>query len=673
MILKKVRIDNFRCYGQPTEFIFEEPDQEKGKNIYLIGGYNQYGKTTFLNALQYCFFGPPRTEDMSTLINYKQRELGNYNTSVAVTYRDYAGHDITLERKWTPKGSRITRKDDPIVMKESLFLYEDGKKIETYSEEEIQQWIEGEVPSSTAKFFFFDGAEIKQFADEETDVSKLKDSIEILLGIELYRELREHLKKYIVDKIREDRTENLESQDLRLQADIKDLEEKVQKVDEELEHHEIELKDLRDKEQKLGVEKSNLLKLIDPASRVERDKLISECARKKVEVEKLQKECKEYIQTTFPFALLGTDLFDMKKAIQNERNIRVNQEISVRLGEIIEDLGNTLSVAICKFKNLQTQEEAASITNFIKGELKIYIQNSFSDGDLKPIFSLSEDEEINIIGVVDSILSSAKGVQILIGKQIEIAKEIEKLQSQIQGFTLDEELLGKLKSLDTQLRDTQMSIARVKQNIEYEQNQRDKADLELTEKEKELSKIEARKSQQQRDMFLLMHTKKYISLLEEYINIARQQRLVELQRHTTDLYNQLQPIEEFRGTIKFNPEDYSTQIIRANNKILPKRDLSNGGKELYAISLVAGLCKTSNRIIPIVIDFPLGHLDGINKPNVVKKYFPIAGKQVILLSKDDEITGEYLDMLRYHLVQTFLLKRDREMETTYIENKYFGD
>jgi DNA sulfur modification protein DndD len=99
---------------------------------------------------------------------------------------------------------------------------------------------------------------------------------------------------------------------------------------------------------------------------------------------------------------------------------------------------------------------------------------------------------------------------------------------------------------------------------------------------------------------------------------------------------------------------------------LPKKDLSDGGKELYAISLVAGLCKTANRIIPIVVDF-------INKPNVIKKYFPIAGKQVILLSKDDEIVGEYLEMLRGHLVQTFLLKRDGKMETTYVENKYFGD
>ncbi|MFH0991118.1 MAG: DNA sulfur modification protein DndD [bacterium] len=673
MILRKVKIDNFRCYGLPTELVFEEPDKRNGKNIYLIGGYNQYGKTTFLNALQYCFFGPPRTEDMSALINYKQRELGNYNITVAVSYRDYADHDITIERAWTPKGSRIIRKDDPIVMKESLLLYEDGKRIDTYSEEEIQQWIEGEVPSSTSKFFFFDGVEIKQFADEETDVSKLKDSIEILLGIELFRELREHLKKYIVEKIREERTENLESQELRLRADIKDLEDKAQKIDEELENNEKELREWKEKEQRLGVDKSNLLKLIDPASRVERDKLVSDCERKKIESERLQKECKEFIQTTFPFALLGTDLIEMKRAIQNERTIRINQEISGRLNEIIEDLGNTLGIAICKLTNIQTQEAVISVTDLIKGQLRIYIQNSFANVGPKPIFSISEDEEINLIGIVDSILSTAKDVKALIDGQIDLEGDIQKLDSQIQGFTLDENLLGQLKKLDFQLLDTAKSIGREKQNIDYQRSQREKNDHELTEKERELSEIEDRKTEQQRDMFILNHTKKYINLLEEYINIVKKQRLIELQRHTTDLYNQLQPIEEYRGTIRFDPKDYSTQIIRADGKILPKRDLSDGGKELYAISLVAGLCKTANRTIPIVIDFPLGHLDGINKPNVVSKYFPIAGSQVILLSKDDEIIGEYLEMLNDHLVQTFLLKRDNQKETTYIENRYFGD
>jgi len=45
----------------------------------------------------------------------------------------------------------------------------------------------------------------------------------------------------------------------------------------------------------------------------------------------------------------------------------------------------------------------------------------------------------------------------------------------------------------------------------------------------------------------------------------------------------LQPIEEFRGTVKFNRQDYSTQIVRNDGNILPKKDLSDGGKELYAI------------------------------------------------------------------------------------------
>lgn len=672
MILKKVRIENFRCYGMPTDFIFEEPINKK-RNIYLIGGYNQYGKTTFLNAIQYCFFGIFKNEDVSSLINYKQRELGKYDIKLAVTYQDYSGHDIIIERSWVPKGSNIIRKDNPILMKENLTLFEDGTRIDSFSEDEIQQWIEGEVPRSTAKFFFFDGVEIKQFADEETDGSKLKSSIEILLGIELYRELREHLKKYIVDKIREERKDNLESQELRLRADIKDIQEKIDRIDEETEQMEIDLKELKEKENKLTEDKTELLRLIDPSSRVERDKLITECERAKIEIERLQKEIKDYVQSSFPFVLVGPDLFEMKKVLQNERESRVNKEIINKLNNLIEDLGETLSNAFCKYINIKDNAEATNISIFIKKELKKYIKNYVVIEDQIKIFSLSEDQEINLIGVIDNILLSAKDIKTMINKENDYNVNIDKFESQIKGITLDEKQIERLKKIEFKIRDTQMSIAREKQKIDYQRTQRERLIEDLDKKERELSDIEDRKINQEREILVLQHTKKYINLLDEYIDIIRRQRLNELQNHTTDLYNKLQPIVEFRGTIKFDEKDYSTKIVRNDNKILPKRDLSDGGKELYAISLVAGLCKTANKIIPIVIDFPLGHLDGINKPNVIKNYYPIAGKQVILLSKDDEIVGEYLEMLRDHLVQTFLLKRDSKMETTYVENNYFGD
>lgn len=363
----------------------------------------------------------------------------------------------------------------------------------------------------------------------------------------------------------------------------------------------------------------------------------------------------------------------MKKVLQNERESRVNKEIINKLNNLIEDLGETLSNAFCKYINIKDNAEATNISIFIKKELKKYIKNYVVIEDQIKIFSLSEDQEINLIGVIDNILLSAKDIKTMINKENDYNVNIDKFESQIKGITLDEKQIERLKKIEFKIRDTQMSIAREKQKIDYQRTQRERLIEDLDKKERELSDIEDRKINQEREILVLQHTKKYINLLDEYIDIIRRQRLNELQNHTTDLYNKLQPIVEFRGTIKFDEKDYSTKIVRNDNKILPKRDLSDGGKELYAISLVAGLCKTANKIIPIVIDFPLGHLDGINKPNVIKNYYPIAGKQVILLSKDDEIVGEYLEMLRDHLVQTFLLKRDSKMETTYVENNYFGD
>jgi len=54
----------------------------------------------------------------------------------------------------------------------------------------------------------------------------------------------------------------------------------------------VELKKYRDDEQRLSRERSELLKLIDPTLRVERDKLLSDRERTKEQIERLQKKKK---------------------------------------------------------------------------------------------------------------------------------------------------------------------------------------------------------------------------------------------------------------------------------------------------------------------------------------------------------------------------------------------
>lgn len=231
----------------------------------MIGGLNGAGKTSFLDAIKLCFFGAPDAGVMANNINRLEREKGNNRISVSLSYIDDTNHNITLERIWQPrKARRSLTNDDPLFLEEKIILHEDGQPLSSWSPKDIQDWIEGEIPSSTAKFFFFDGEQIQQFAQEEQESSRLKDSIELLLGIELYRGLKQHLNDYIVKKIREEASEIFEADALRFQADIKEIEAQIEKLNEEILGLKSDLAKFKEKEQKLEEQKNKLLKYIDP-------------------------------------------------------------------------------------------------------------------------------------------------------------------------------------------------------------------------------------------------------------------------------------------------------------------------------------------------------------------------------------------------------------------------
>jgi len=118
MILTRFKIENFRCYRSSTEFCFEPSKDGSKKNIYLIGGLNGAGKTSFLDAIKLCFFGAQDTAAMANNIHRLEREKGNNRIAVSLSYIDDTNHNITLERIWQPrKARRGLVNDDPLLAK----------------------------------------------------------------------------------------------------------------------------------------------------------------------------------------------------------------------------------------------------------------------------------------------------------------------------------------------------------------------------------------------------------------------------------------------------------------------------------------------------------------------------------------------------------------------------
>ena len=108
----------------------------------------------------------------------------------------------------------------------------------------------------------------------------------------------------------------------------------------------------------------------------------------------------------------------------------------------------------------------------------------------------------------------------------------------------------------------------------------------------------------------------------------------------------------------------------SGNALEPAK-LSAGERQLLAIAILWGLAEASGKELPTVIDTPLGRLDGIHRSNLVNNYFPKAGQQVILLSTDEEIVGDYYKQLKPYIAREFHISYNEPAKTSGFNQGYF--
>jgi DNA sulfur modification protein DndD len=115
----------------------------------------------------------------------------------------------------------------------------------------------------------------------------------------------------------------------------------------------------------------------------------------------------------------------------------------------------------------------------------------------------------------------------------------------------------------------------------------------------------------------------------------------------------------------------SLMLTSPGGEPMTPQQLSAGERQLLAVSTLWALARATGRPIPIVIDTPLGRLDGPHRDNIVSSYFPEASDQVILLSTDTEVTRRYSDILDQAITHRYLLHYDATQKSSSFRHGYF--
>jgi len=112
-----------------------------------------------------------------------------------------------------------------------------------------------------------------------------------------------------------------------------------------------------------------------------------------------------------------------------------------------------------------------------------------------------------------------------------------------------------------------------------------------------------------------------------------------------------------------------------NEIVLPvevKQQLSAGEKQIFIMALYQALSQLNKIDVPYIVDTPFARIDKEHREKILERFFKKLNGQIIILSTDEEIVGDYQDVISDVVSNTFVLNHTSKGNTEILEDIYFG-
>ena len=658
MIIDELILHDFGVYSGQQIIALTPPSQSKP--VTLFYGLNGHGKTTILEALQTALFG-----QNAPFLNGQ-----NYNKYIAERINRKSRHgqaSLRLDFHRSENGQtvkyRIYRiwKQGLQGPRETLEVIKDGHKSDLLSKN-WSQYVEEIMPSRLAHFFFFDGEKIEEYASEDGARQLIETGLYNLLGLNLInRSLQDLtvLRRRKLDSSLESNADTDSKNEIRAKEEnLSKLSERREKLligKAELQTHKIDAcqrsLDSFDKQYKES-----------GGSTWERRDKISETLTMLKE-EKVQNTAlvKEAVSGLLPISLLRDHFFEIDR-LKNEIN-DISQAASryeiteYRDKEILDQIKKAGAGAdiICSVKEFMD----ASLNS-----LKFNSETTLPFKDIRELDGFEVDvlseELVATQAALRQHLDARQDIDHKIAElMIEIetipdTQDIKKLTE--QRAEVEKEMarfVGKMENLEEELRKLNHEIQKAEDNIEAIQLNLLNMDIENKLSQQYVERIDKANKTLQDFSKKVIHGKindieQYV--LESYLSLLRKENLVH--------------------SIQINPETFDISLQRDDGDIVSSSQLSAGERQLLVISILWGVSKASAKPFPVAVDTPFGRLDSSHRKNMVSNYFTCASHQIMIFSTDEEIVGDYFDVIKPSTGLVYKLEHDNKLGTTKIETDH---
>ncbi|MBP3954938.1 DNA sulfur modification protein DndD [Gemmata sp. G18] len=247
-------------------------------------------------------------------------------------------------------------------------------------------------------------------------------------------------------------------------------------------------------------------------------------------------------------------------------------------------------------------------------------------------------------------------------------EDLERLLAATPNETDIGEVMSRLKTVTTELAKLDQQAADLDSDIAEKKQAHETAEQKLLNHLRTSAKEGFAQEDHVRMAALASQTREKMT---EFMRRATEKKIDRLSGLITDSFRYLLRKESLVERIQIEPSTFAVTLFDSRGTSLSRDRLSEGEKQIFTISMLWGLARSSSRPLPAVVDTPMARLDSAHRTNLIDRYFPKASHQVIIFSTDTEVDREYYARLQPALARAYHLRHDEKEHSAVAEEGYF--
>ena len=659
MILNQLEIRDFGVF-KDTHTIDLTPRTKNGRKhpIVLFGGLNGAGKTTTLTAVRLALYGrlsmgrnlaqQAYHQQLIDLIHKPSNPtVSPFSAEVKLSFT-YGKHGVLnkyqILRSWEQKNGKVT---------EYLEVLKDGERIPRTNSEQLQSFLNELIPIGVADLFFFDGEKIADLAEDSTNEA-LADAINRLLGLDIIDRLRADLGIFLRDKTKLKMPEEIATELKVYEAVYKRNYSAYEEGINEIENINTQLISVTKEITSVSQRLNDLGGAWAKSREMEELKVEQLIKEKQI----LISEIKELYSDSIPLTMAPKSLNRLLNNLAAEKNTKAKKVARTQLNQHLATLKTQLTNKLVQLDESALDEAInTSFIDILETTSDTEIVHDISETDFERIQQLlshylplqkKQLKKLNtrVEAIEDELSIAATNIARApdTSRLNDVLAELGELQKQQGGF--EAQLESGQESTRKFLRDAMDNLRRIRDlDDKYSKSKSHGQGVELAD-----------------------NTRK---MLVEFGDKTKARKLAILEQEFIKSFSKLARKDDMEIQAHIDASTFNVSLTDRHGKLINKKQLSAGEKQIYAIAMLEALGRTSGRNLPIIIDTPLGRLDSKHRTKIVKNYFPTASHQVLILSTDTEIDEDFYTNLSPEISHAFSVEYNTKEGCSEFKEGYF--